>query len=272
MELSIKLTSGETLRGFRLTPAKMRAFIIFVHGLGEHMLRYTGWAEEFVRNGIGFEGVDLPGHGRSDGKKGHIRNYSLTDEMIEKLLDEFRKSDPGIPVFLYGHSLGGGLVLDYLVRKNPSFTGAIVTSPWLKLSFEPDEAKIKLAGVIKNILPGLVQRSGLVVEHISHNISVVEAYKNDPLVHGKISVSLFHSAMSAASNALRNAGHLKIPVLLLHGSDDQICSPKGTREFASATSLAEFMLWNGGYHELHNEPFRDEVFKHILVWINSRIA
>jgi alpha-beta hydrolase superfamily lysophospholipase len=271
MELTITLSNGESLKGFRVKPDHPRAFIIMVHGLGEHIQRYVAWADMFVKNGIGFEGVDLPGHGCSGGKKGHIRSYGLTDQMIETLHNDLKGLYPGLPVFLYGHSLGGGLVLDYLVRKNPGFRGAIVTSPWLKLSFEPEEAKVKLAGVMKNFLPGLVQKSGLVVEHISHDKEVVEAYKNDPLVHGRISVSLFHNAMNAASNALRNASHLKIPALIMHGSDDQICSPAGSQEFASNNKLSEFILWNGGYHELHNEPFREEVFRSILAWISKNL-
>jgi acylglycerol lipase len=163
-------------------------------------------------------------------------------------------------------------VLDYLVRKNPEFRGAIVTSPWLKLSFEPDKSKVKMAGIMKNLLPGLVQKSGLIVEHISHDTMVVEAYRADPLVHGKISVSLFHSAMSAGENALRNATNLKIALLLMHGSDDQICSPQGSREFAASAGNTEFILWNAGYHELHNEPFKDEVFKSIITWINKKLS
>lgn len=272
MDLSINLSNREILRGFSIDPVDPRAYIIFVHGVGEHIQRYRSWIEKFTKNGLGFVGLDLPGHGLSDGKKGHIRSYRLTDEMIDTLLGEVKKSYPGIPVFLYGHSLGGGIVLDYLVRKNPGFIGGIVTSPWLKLSFEPDKSKVRLAVVINNIFPSLVQKSGLVVEHISHDSDVVEAYRNDPLVHDKISVGLFCSALSAATNALRNAGQLKVPLLLLHGSDDQICSPEGSREFASANGLVEFMLWNGGYHELHNEPFRDEVFRHILSWINKQLA
>lgn len=272
MELKINLSNGEILRGFCLAPEKPNAFIVFVHGLGEHIQRYNSWADQFFKKGIGFEGVDLPGHGCSDGKKGHIKSCQLIDEMIDKLFADLRMSLPGTPVFLYGQSMGGGLVLDYLVRKNPQFNGAIVTSPWLKLTYEPDELSVRLAAVIKNILPGFVQNSGLKVEHISHDDTIVEAYKNDPLVHGKISVSLFNIAMSAASNALKNAEHLKIPLLLMHGSDDQICSPHGSKEFAASSGMTEFMLWNGGYHELHNEPFKDEVFKHILAWINKHLG
>jgi alpha-beta hydrolase superfamily lysophospholipase len=272
MEYSIKLKNGQVLRGYIASPKqKTRANIIFVHGLGEHIQRYTAWAEQFSKEGIGFTGVDLPGHGRSDGGRGNIRGYELTDEMIEILRESSKNTFPEIPVFLYGHSLGGGIVLDYLLRKNPAIKGAIVTSPWLKLSFEPARSKILLASLMKNILPGMVQPSGLVVDHISHDKEVVEKYKSDPLVHDRISVSLFHSAMSAAANSLAGAGELKVPLLLLHGSDDKISSPEGSRIFASKTSLAELKIWEGGYHELHNEPFKKEVFDFILNWINKKL-
>jgi alpha-beta hydrolase superfamily lysophospholipase len=125
---------------------------------------------------------------------------------------------------------------------------------------------------MKNILPGLVQPSGLVVEHISHDADVVSRYKADPLVHDKISVSLFHSAMRAAARSLEHAGELNLPLLIIHGSDDQICSPEGSRIFASKTPLAELKIWEGGYHELHNEPFRQEVFAYLMNWINSKIG
>jgi acylglycerol lipase len=272
MEYNIKLKGGKSLRGVINSPGeKARAIILFVHGLGEHIQRYDDWSSRLNAQGIGFTGVDLPGHGRSDGVRGNIRSYHETDEMIDMLLDTLHKTFPGLPVFIYGHSLGGGIVLDYLVRKQPGVKGAIVTSPWLRLSFEPSKFKVKLATFMKGILPGLIQPSGLVVEHISHDPAVVEKYKADPLVHDKISVSLFHSAMSAGAFALGHAADLKIPLLLMHGSDDQICSPEGSREFASKTNLAELKIWEGGYHEIHNETFRDDVFSYLMNWLNSRI-
>ncbi|MDP4223880.1 MAG: lysophospholipase [Bacteroidota bacterium] len=273
MDFNIRLSNKQILKGFIKSPGnQVRAILILVHGLGEHIQRYTGWAEMFGREGIGFTGVDLPGHGASDGKRGHIKNHGVTDEMIEIIISECRKTFPGTPLFIYGHSLGGGIVLDYLIRKNPNVKGAIVTSPWLRLSFEPDKSKVKLAGMIKHIFPGLVQPSGLVVEHISHVPEVVEKYKNDPLVHDRISVNLFYNAMMSGKNTIKNASNLKTPLLLIHGSDDKICSPEGSREFASKTPLAEFRLWENGYHELHNESFSKEVFVYILDWINRRLA
>ena len=272
MDFNIKLSNGQVLSGVIQSPGEnAKAVIIMVHGLGEHILRYSYWSDLFRNERIGFAGVDLPGHGRSDGRRGHISSYDLLDEMIDILLDTCKKTFPGIPVFIYGHSLGGAIVLNYLLHHNPKIKGAIVTSPWLRLSFEPSARKLRLAAIMKHILPGLVQPSGLIVGHISHDQDVVEKYRTDPLVHGKISVKLFHDTMAAARYSLLNAAELKVPTLMLHGSDDLITSPDGSREFAGKTGMVELKIWKGGYHELHNELFKGEVFKFIVDWINRRL-
>jgi alpha-beta hydrolase superfamily lysophospholipase len=268
MDFNIKLSSGQILKGIVKSPGEhTKAVIIMVHGLGEHIQRYSFWAESFKNEGIGFIGVDLPGHGRTPGRRGSIRSYALTDEMLDILLKSCKQTFPGCPVYIYGHSLGGGIVLDYLLRKKPKVRGAIVTSPWLRLSFEPQKSKVVMASVMKYVVPGLVQPSGLNVNHISHDVSVVEKYKDDPLVHDKISVSLFDAAMSAAKYSLSHASELIIPTLLLHGSEDLITSPDGSREFAGKTRMVELKIWDGGYHELHNETFKEEVFRYIMNWI-----
>ena len=138
-------------------------------GLGSISSVMIYWADLFRKEGIAFTGVDLPGHGRSEGRRGNIKSYRVLEEMINIMLDSCRKTFPGIPVYLYGHSLGGGIVLDYLLRVNPRIKGAIVTSPWLRLSFEPPKIKVILASIMKNLMPGLVQPTGLNVSHISHD-------------------------------------------------------------------------------------------------------
>ena len=270
MEFNIKLHNGQVLNGMIQSPGEnTRAVIIMVHGLGEHIQRYNYWADLFKREGIGFLGVDLPGHGNSQGKRGSIKSYSLLFEMLDILLKSCNQTFPGCPVYIYGHSLGGGIVLDYLLRRNPKIKGAIVTSPWLRLSFEPPKSKVFLASLMKHLMPGLIQPSGLNVNHISHDLNVVEKYKSDPLVHDKISVALFDGAMTSAKYSLSHTSELKINTLLLHGSDDMITSPAGSKEFAGKTNLVELKIWDGGFHELHNEPFKEEVFKYILNWINN---
>jgi len=272
MDIQFKLGNGQILHGIIKSPGEnIRAGVILVHGIGEHIQRYSHWMEKLNEYGIGFVGVDLPGHGKSDGKRGTLNSYSLTDEMLDFLIAEHKKTFPGIPVFLYGHSLGGGIVLQYLLQKNPVINGAIVTSPALRLAFQPAKAKLLLVRIMKNLLPSFTQPSGLIVSHISHDKEVIDAYVADPLVHDKISVGLFQCMISAADYSLNHAGDLKIPLLIMHGSDDLIISPAGSRDFASKTKMAELKVWDGGYHELHNEIFKDEVFSYIVNWIEKRI-
>jgi len=273
MDYNIQLKNNQVLKGLIISPGeKMRAVIIFIDGLGEHIQRYLAWADRLNKEGIGFTGIDLPGHGRSGGSRGNIKSFDVTDEMIDILYESTHKTFPGVPVFIYGQSLGGGIVLDYLLRRKPEISGAIVTSPWLKLSFEPGKVKIAVASLMKYILPNLIQPSGLKPEHLSHDKKVVDKYTSDPLVHDKITVSLFHSAMNAGRHSIEHAAELRVPLLLMHGGDDLICSPEGSREFASRTSMAELKIWEGGYHEIHNEPFRNDVFAFIINWINKRLG
>jgi alpha-beta hydrolase superfamily lysophospholipase len=268
MDFNIKLRNGKVLSGIiQSAGEETKAVIIFVHGLGEHIQRYFYWADLFRKEGIGFAGVDLPGHGRSEGKRGHINPFSITSEMLDILVRSCNKTFPEIPVYIYGHSLGGLIVLDYLLNKSPRVKGAIVTSPPLRLGFIPSKGKMQLASMVKFLLPSLIQPSGLIQEHLSHDREVIIKYKNDPLVHDKISVGLFHGLISSAKYCLEHASELKVPTLLVHGSDDSISSPEGSKEFASKTGKVQFKLWDGGYHELHNEPFKEEVFRYIMSWI-----
>jgi len=110
----------------------------------------------------------------------------------------------------------------------------------------------------------------LIVDHISHDKEVTDNYKSDPLVHDKCSVSLFHTAMSSAKYSLEHSGELRVPTLILHGSDDLITSPEGSREFASKNSVTDLRIFEGGFHELHNELFRNDVFEYIIKWIDKK--
>jgi alpha-beta hydrolase superfamily lysophospholipase len=273
MDYNIKLSNGQILKGLIKSPGQnLRAVVILVHGLGEHIQRYNHWADYFIGEMVAFTGVDLPGHGRTDGKRGHVRSFSTLHEIIEVLIGECKKTFPGTPVFLYGHSLGGLIVLDYILKKNPSVKGVIVTSPAIRLGFEPDKSKVKLAGLVKYFLPSLSQPTLLPVDFLSHDREVIERYRKDPLVHGKVTVNLFHGFMNASKDTLRLASELKLPLLLIHGSDDKVCSPSGSMEFAEKAKSTELKIWDGGYHELHNEPFRKEVFDFIMNWINKKIG
>jgi acylglycerol lipase len=273
MDFNVELRNGKLLKGIVRSPGdNPSGIIVLVHGVGEHIGRYNHWADRFKSENFAFAGLDLPGHGRSEGKRGSIKNSSIIHETIDIIIKTAGRTYPGVPLFIYGHSMGGGFVLEYLLKNNPAVRGAIVTSPWLRLSFEPPKAKMAMVSVLKLMLPWLALPSGLNTTHISHDAAVIEAYEKDPLVHDRISLGLFAGAMSSAQYSLVHAAELKTPTLIVHGSADMICSPEGSREFCSKTSLAEFRIWEGGYHELHNEPFSDEVFRLIMDWIRTRLS
>ena len=246
-----------------------RAAILMIHGLGEHAGRYNVWADRFNTAGIVFRAFDLPGHGLSGGKRGVMPEFSKVFSIIGSLLDGLKSDFPGLPVFLYGHSLGGGLLLNMLINSTPDVTGAIVTSPWIRLTETPPPFKVWLAGISRKIIPGMTQQSGLKTLYLSHDPDVVAAYKNDPLVHSLISAGLFASMTDAAEETLRRASEIRIPLLLTHGRDDMITSPSGTVEVAGSAPAATLKLWDGAYHEVHNDRMKDEHFEFICEWIDT---
>ncbi len=254
-------------------PAKpAKAVIALVHGLGEHSARYAHWAAMFCGNDIAFVTMDLRGHGHSGGKKGHTPSYYMLMQDIQLLIDKSTELFPGIPVILYGHSMGGNLAVNYLLMKKPDVSACIITSPWLKLSFDVPKAKLLAGKLVQGIFPSFSQPSGLIADNLCQDKQVVQDYLNDPLVHDKISIALFSSVYKNGLRAIQQAGNLNIPCLLMHGSNDKITSPEGSREFAKANpSMVNLKIWEDAFHELQNEPFRLDVFHFIINWLKIYI-
>ncbi len=245
-----------------------RAVVCLVHGIGEHISRYDSWASAFVDEGYAVIGFDQRGHGRSEGKQGHASSYEILLQDIELLLNKSRERHPDIPDILFGQSLGGNLVLNYVLRKEVKPTCVIASSPWLRLAYDIPAFQEKLGRTLMKVLPGLVQKSNLNVDDLSRVPEVVQRYIKDPLVHNKVSLNLCFSSMDAGVWALANAGTLDIPVLLMHGDSDKITSHQATIEFSEkAKSFTWLKIWEGLTHELHNEPEKQAVFNFVLNWI-----
>lgn len=247
--------------------------VCLVHGIGEHSGRYAHLASFLNQAGYEMIGFDLRGHGRSGGQRGHIPAFDSFMDDIELILSRAYQLCPGKPLFLYGHSLGGNLVINYLLRRSPSLAGAVATGPALRIAFEPPAAKVALGRFMNNLLPKFSQTTGLDVAAISRQASVVQAYVNDPLVHDRISARLFVDTLDAGYWALAHASELKIPLLLMHGSVDRLTSPKASQEFADrAGSFCSLKIWDGLYHEIHNEPEQGQVFEYLQIWLDKIVA
>lgn len=270
MELR-NLPSGKTAFYRFEAAGEPRSVILLIHGLGEHTGRYKAWVERFNERGVTLLAFDLPGHGHTPGRWGVIPSPEKVYDTIDSILSEAALNFPGVPLFIYGHSLGGGIVLNYLIRRKPSVTGAIVTSPWVILAETLPPLKVFLAKAAGTLMPGMTQSSGLKTEYLSRDPEVVKAYRSDPLVHGQISAGLYLWMSSTAEETLARAQEITVPLLLAHGRNDLITSPSGSVQVAGSAPRATLKLWDEGYHELHNDPLKQEHFDFITEWMDTLI-
>jgi alpha-beta hydrolase superfamily lysophospholipase len=249
---------------------KTRGVILLVHGLGEHIGRYHHVIDKFINAGYVIVGFDHPGHGKSEGKRGYIRSFDDYLAIIDHLVTDIKSVYSGLPLFIYGHSLGSEIVLYYCLKRNPDVKGAIVTSPGIGVG-DQSKSKVALVKLIAKFAPRMVIDNGLDLDALSRDPEVVQKYKDDPLVHSKVGVMLGLGMIDAGNYILENGSDFPNQLLLLQGADDRIVSVDATRQFANLGSPnVSYIEWKGGYHELHNEPDKESVLNTIVHWISER--
>ncbi|MEN4010899.1 MAG: lysophospholipase [Chloroflexota bacterium] len=252
---------------------KPRAAIILMHGLGEHCMRYQHVADYFNRQQFTLYACDHAGHGRSEGGRGHVDSYQWFFNEIDLLCQRARQDyHPSLPLFLYGHSLGGSIVLAYSLSKKPAIAGIVASSPGIKLVKDPG-ILLLFGKLLNRIAPSTPLNNGLVVEGISRDPAVVDAYRKDPLVHPWISARLALELIEKGEWIRANGAQISVPLLLLHGNKDMLTAVEGSRELASKNNpYIHYIEWEAGYHELHNEPDNQQVLSAIFNWMEHRIT
>ncbi len=270
-EMQLKTSDGLSLYAWLRQPAgNPRGVIAHVHGIGEHSHRYDHLTAYWEDHGYASAGFDQRGHGRSEGQRGHTPSYDSLMDDIALFLAQVETELPGVPVTLYGHSMGGNLVLNYVIRRRPSIARVVASAPYLRLTFEPPSWKVHMAQLIRWIIPTLSQRTGLELGALSRDPEVIARYQADPLVHDRITPSFFVQVHAAGESIIDRAAELKIPALVMHGSADRLTSPAGSVDFvAESSGKALLQVWEGFYHELHNEPGWQNVAGFVLAWIEN---
>ena len=259
------------VEGLHWPAAQPRAVVCIVHGMGEHIGRYHHLAAFLHRHGIAAAGIDLPGFGRSGGTRGHSDLPTLLDQ-IEVLMQHAHEWYPGVPVFLFGQSMGGNLVLNYLFDKRSTLSGVIASSPWIRLPEQPSALLVGFAHVMSHLLPSLTKANGLDIGELSNDPEVAAAYRADPLVHDRVSMALGLSMLKGALRLDRQSGDSPAPLLLLHGSKDRLTDPEATQLLAERLGGdVTLRIWPGMKHELHNEPAKEEVMAFTLDWLESTL-
>lgn len=252
-----------------------KAVIILVHGLGEHSGRYENLLKSLEDKKISLFAIDHRGHGKSDGKRGHIDSFMDYVYDLKLFLEFIKEENKGLPVIVFGHSLGGVIAAKYAMTYPDDLSMLVISSPGFAPAFKVPAWKTGIASFFSSRISSLTFPNGLSAADLSHNADTVTAYENDPLVHNKVTARFIVEFIRAGQECLNNAGSIKKPLLVFHGKEDHIADYKASEQFYNDTSSnnKKLFIFEGLYHETMNETDeeRTKVLNDVTGWILKNI-
>jgi acylglycerol lipase len=252
-----------------LPDGQVKAVILVAHGLGEHISRYNNLVNKVVPLGYAVYGLDHQGHGKSEGQRVYVKRFQTYLNDLHTLYKMANADNPDKKVFLYGHSMGGLIATVYALQHQHDLVGLVISAPALKPGESISPAIIAMA----RFLSAVTHKMGVQAldsTYISKDKAVVEAYDKDPLVYrGKVTARLgseLFTTMKAVDSKLQS---IVIPLLILQGSEDKMVNQEGAKAlYAKAGSKDKTLkIYEGFYHEVHNEPGKDRVFTDMGMWL-----
>ncbi len=254
-----------------LPQGEVRAVLGIVHGLAEHSGRYMNLVNRFVPRGYAVYGIDHLGHGRSEGQRLYVRRFTDFTGPLQGYFDMIRQRQQGKPVFLVGHSLGGLIGALYLLDHQDGLAGAVLSGPAIQAPGDIPPAVVFIGRVLSVLTPrmGLVP---LAAEGICRDPAVVAAYQADPLVcKGKITARFGAEMLDAMARIRREAGRIRLPLLVVQGGADRLVDPAGARLLHDAAASADkrLIVYEGLYHEVFNEPEHGKVLDDVESWLEA---
>lgn len=234
--------------------------VVLIHGIGEHAGRFNRVAQIFNEHNIGVVAMDLRGHGCSSGKRGHTAPRTSVLSDVDELIKFAKTQYEGKPLFLYGHSMGGNIVLDYRHKGKYSheMEGYIVTSPWIVLKRKIPKTLVGPVTLIGKLNPEMQLSAGIKPKMLG-NREVISQHLHPELMHNKITlltgIENYKIGLQLMEGTCQreDVNGCDKPLLLMHGSDDKICSVEGSRRIAEFEGeKCHYIEWHGYFHELHN--------------------
>jgi alpha-beta hydrolase superfamily lysophospholipase len=246
------------------------AAVALVHGMADHQGRFSNVAKAMVDAGFLFSTFDLRGHGKSGGPRIFAPTYEALLGDVDIHLEQTRKRAPDAPLFLYGHSMGGNIVLGYALKRKPKLAGVIATSPGLGSGTPQPPLKILFGKIMNRIIPTLIIQTGFPPDGLSRDPAVIEAARKDTLFQSGTSVRLAFEIL-AAGEWIGRQTEVSVPLLVMQGSADTYVDPALTAGFLKRLKGdVTFKLWEGAYHELHTDLVKREAIAYILGWIAGK--
>ena len=256
-------------------PDSVKATLVLVHGYAEHAVRYAEMAAKLNHAGFAVWAIDHYGHGQSEGKRADVEDFKLYAEDLHLFIQNIvvPESSP-LPLFVYGHSMGGSISLLYALDHQSDLKGLVLSGPMIRPGGVSTPLERKIAHLLRKIVPELPFRP-FSAELLSHDADEVRTYKDDPLNYtGKLKVRLGDEYLRMEGMLTEEAiSSISVPILLLHGGDDTVVPPENSRIVHDAVSSEDKTrkVFPGLYHEIHKEQEREEVFATIIEWLNARV-
>lgn len=272
------MRDGVTIQTAKFEPATIPLGVVqVIHGFGEHIERYAELATVFAEHRYACVIHDQRGHGERQGmserqrakNNGIVSGYESLLDDVGEVRKKIGKWYPDLPVTLYGHSMGGNIAANVLLKRTPEdYCKAVLETPWLRLYAPPSGFVVWLAKVLGAVSGSLAITNPLKLEIISRDPETVKLLRGDPYYHNRLSFRLFTQITAAGEYAVANAGSIRIPTLLLCAGGDQIVSPVAIRAFAAnAGENVTFKEYPDGYHSLHSDINRSEVLETMLTFL-----
>ena len=261
------------MQRWRPASAATRAVLVLSHGLGEHAGPYGPFVEHFVPRGAAVYAHDHRGFGRSEGRRGHVPRYERYVEDLLPLVRRARAENPDPPLVLVGHSMGGTIALLFTLRHPELLNAAVYSAPALIIAARVPPMQRALVPVLSRLYPTYTNKGISNPALLTRDPELQQQTARDPLRHTHVTARLFDEMfVRAPREALARAGELRVPFLILHGTDDPLVRPTGSQRVYDSASVPgrAIKTYPGLRHELFREVERAEVFADVAAWLATR--
>jgi alpha-beta hydrolase superfamily lysophospholipase len=248
-----------------------RGVVAICHGVNSHSGYYTWAAEQLVASGLAVYALDLHGRGRSDGERFYVEQIGDYLSDVDALVRLAKSREPGLPLFLLGHSAGGVISCVYTLEHQAELAGLICESFAFQVA-APDFALAVVKGLSHLAPHAHVLR--LKNEEFSRDPRVVQAMNDDPLIANEVQPTKTVAELVRADERLKREFPLiTLPVLILHGTADKVTRPSGSQLFydTAGSSDKTLKLYDGHVHDLLNDIDKEKVMADIKRWIDTRL-
>ncbi|MBI4322721.1 MAG: lysophospholipase [Candidatus Omnitrophica bacterium] len=262
--------NGHTLFARIWEPVPARAWLILVHGFGEHSGRYGRLAQAIASHGLAVACADLWGHGRSEGQRGDIERFEEYLHDLETLVRHCLAAREPSSYAVFGHSFGGLLAARWAERRPAGLQAVILQSPLFEVGFPLPRWKELLVNQGARWWPRLSLSLGVNPAWLSHDPQIVQGYQHDSLVHNRMTLRGAAALRAAMRQTLDDAQQIRLPTLLLYGTEDHVVSVDAGRRFYERLACDKRVVgFPASYHELHHEAVQPTVVEEMVRWIES---